>query len=315
MKATHGLIPSHGMTHLDHTIDFICPLASSVEDVARLLGVLAGEDWRDPQWVRGEIKTANYLRGLQESQATFDGVTAGVVRESIREDKCEPDVLANLRASCDILEEAGITVREVSIPIWEYGLPITQAIVCHLAGQMVKSEGMGYGHIGLVDVDGIHAYALRRRAQSHLLPPYVKVWMIVERFLHEEYFNVPYALLQNLRIRLRREIDDAFSESDILITPTTPTTAPPLLSGNVDAESVINRILQLTPYNTSPLNLSGHPALAVPNGTDRAGMPTSAQIVARRFDETLALRAGKVIEEHVATTSTQPSAEREKAPL
>lgn len=295
MKATHGLIPSLGMTYLDHTIDSICPLARSVEDVALLLGVLAGDDGRDPQWVRGEIRTEDYVSKLQAGEP-LDGVTAGLVVEGIGDDKCDAEVVENLRTTCRTLEDAGITVREVSIPMWSHGLPITQALVCHLAARMVKSEGVGYGHMGYIDVDRMHGYALRRRAESGLLPPYVKVWMLVERYLHEKYFNVPYGILQNLRLQLRNDIDGALQDVDVLITATTPTTAPPLLTGTVDAESVINRILQLTPYNTSPLNLSGHPAIAVPNGLDSDGMPTSAQFVTRRFEESLGLRVARIAE-------------------
>ena len=69
MKATHGLVPSYGLTYMDHTLDHIGPITTNVEDNAQLLEVIAGEDWRDPQWLRGEPRASEYLsargRGLE----------------------------------------------------------------------------------------------------------------------------------------------------------------------------------------------------------------------------------------------------------
>ena len=61
LKATHGLVPSHGITYLDHTIDFVTPLTRTVEELAQVMTVIAGDDPRDPQWVRGAIEPEDYL--------------------------------------------------------------------------------------------------------------------------------------------------------------------------------------------------------------------------------------------------------------
>ena len=73
MKATHGLVPSFGITYLDHTIDFVCPMAASVEDVALALEAIAGNDPKDPQWVRGSIPTDEYSKALNDSISGFTG--------------------------------------------------------------------------------------------------------------------------------------------------------------------------------------------------------------------------------------------------
>jgi amidase len=296
VKATHGLIPSQGVTHLDHTLDAVCPMASTVDDAALLLQAIAGDDWRDPQWVRGPVPAS-----WQPNDAgDVAGLRVGVVVESIDGDLCSPDVVQNLRNVADDLARAGCRVRDVSIPIWPQALPIAQTLLCHLVGAMIRSEGVGFGHLGVVDGDRARAFAVARRGESRLLPPYLKVWMLVERYLHDEYLNASFGMLQNLRLRVRAEIEAALHEADLLLTPTTPGTAPPLLSPELVAEHGASRILRSLPYNTAPLNLSGHPVLALPSGVDHQGLPTSVQLVAGSFREEVAIRAGRVVESALA---------------
>ena len=80
MKATHGLVPSYGLTYMDHTIDHIGPITKTVADNARMLEVIAGADWRDPQWVRAAPVAGSYLAadGLGVSS-----LRVGIVRESL----------------------------------------------------------------------------------------------------------------------------------------------------------------------------------------------------------------------------------------
>jgi amidase len=281
------------MTHLAHTVDFICPMARTVEETALLLTAIAGDDWRDPQWVRGAITVDDYLARLDD--ADLSDLRIAVVREGFPADVCELAVRENLERTADALRGCGATVESTSIPIWEYGAKITQTLLSHLTSDMIRSEGDGRDHLGLIDVDRLAAFATKRRTQGALLPPYFKAWLITERYLHERYLGIPYATLHNLRLRVRRSIDEALSTYDVLLTPTTATTAPPLITDGT-AEEIVNRVLGSAPYNTAPLNLSGHPALSVPNGADDAGLPTAAQVIGRRFDEARVLQVGRVIE-------------------
>ena len=293
IKATHGLVPTQGVTHLDHTIDFVCPMARTVSDAARLLEAVAGDDWRDPQWVRGPVPARWRSSGLED----VAGLRVAVVRESVDRRICSEDVVRNVYRVADALRGAGAEIKEVSVPLWPKGLPIAQTLLCHLVGAMVRSEGVGYGHLGLVDVERMRSFAEVRRTQSELLPAYMKVWMLVERYLHDEYLNVTYGTIHNLRLRFRTEIEQAFAGAELLLTPTTPESAPPLLGADQDVTAgVAGRILKSLPYNTAPFNLSGHPVVALPSGKDRVGLPTSVQLAAGHFADDLAVRAARVVE-------------------
>lgn len=292
-KPTHGLVPSFGITHIDHTIDFVTPIARTVHETAVLLEVIAGADWRDPQWVRGPIVTANY------AHAGEDGVTGlriGIIAESCTPELCAPAVLEGLDNAAAALREKGAQVETVSIPMWQHALGIFQPYIGHLVANMFRSEGEGYGHLGYIDVERMHAFAVARRSESRELAPQIKCWVIADRYLHERYMNVSYGRLHNLRLAFRQRVSEALSTYDLLLTPTLPFTAPKLLDAPVSDAELIERTAASLCFNTAPLNLSGHPALSIPSGVDAAGLPTAVQVIARHFDEYAAFRAAFVLE-------------------
>jgi amidase len=297
LKATHGLIPSHGLTYMDHTIDSVCPTAATVDLVARVTDVIAGHDDRDPQWVRGMPAPTSCAEAVGEGVARLK---IGVVDQGVDESLCEPDVLARFRDGLDVLTDAGAEVVPVSIPLWADAWPIELAMLFHLAWAMAQSEGMGFGHLGEIDVARAHAFALSRRLEADEFPPFLKVWLLAGRWLHDHYFSTYFGKAQNLRRALRDEISAALTTCDLLVTPTTPHTAPALLDRpGTDAELLARGTTMSG--NTAPLNLSGHPALAVPCGVDAAGLPVSMQIIARHFADAMCFRAGSVV------TSGSPS--------
>jgi amidase len=300
LMATHGLVPSWGVTHLDHTLDAVCPMGRSVPDVALLLQVVAGEDPRDPQWVRGAIRPGDYLDGIEDGVRDW---TVGVIRESVPVGLCDEAVVGNLNAAASALGDAGAEVREVSIPLWERGTEIALALLCHLWGACVRSEGEGFGHLGLVDLERMRTFARARRESGHLLPPGIKIRLITSRFLDEEYENLTYGIAQNRRLQLKQQIETALGPHDILLTPTTPTTAFPLSqTGSTAVLSMVgDRLRTATIHNTAPVNLAGHPALALPSGSDGSGLPTSVQLIGRRFREADVLRAGRLLERRLGS--------------
>jgi amidase len=292
-KATHGLVPSWGITHIDHTIDYVTPLARTVEGAARLLEVIAGGDWRDAQWVRASPVSGDYT-GVREHGV--EGLRIAVIAESVDPNICDPAVVANLRRASDALRSEGAEVGEVSIPLWRDGLAMFIPYVGHLFSDTFRSEGQGTGHLGAYDLDAMGAYARARRSEGALLAAQVKSWLIADRHVHDRYAGIPYARLHNARLALRRDITASLGTWDVLLTPTLPLTAPKLLTGGASFAEVSGRTAARLCYNTAPLNLSGHPALSIPSGADDEGLPTAAQIIAAHFDEPTAFRAAFALE-------------------
>jgi amidase len=292
LKATHGLIPSHGVSHIDHTIDYVCPMARTIELTAKAADVMAGSDWRDPQWgPRGSLNSSC----VDEIGRDVKGLRIGIVKESTPDGLCQPAVLAAFEDACAALEAEEAQLVPVSIPLWTESWSIALGIIFHASWAMAQSEGMGFGHNGLIDGDRAHGFALMRRLEADDFPPFFKTWLLVGRYLHDEYFSTYFAKAQNLRIGLRQQVESSLDDCDLLITPTTPHVAPTLLDRPGTDEELLARGTTMV-YNTAPLNLSGHPALALPSGRDDTGMPTSVQIIARPYDDALTIRAGAIVE-------------------
>jgi amidase len=292
-KPTHGLVPSWGIVHIDHTIDCVTPLARTVAGAALMLEVISGSDWRDAQWVRGCPEAGDYTGA---HAAGIEGLRIAVIKESTDESICEPAVLSNLWQAADALRHAGAAIGEVSIPLWRDGLSMFQPYIGHLFSDTFRSEGQGTGHLGAYDVHAMDAYAGTRRRQGALLAQQAKSWLIADRHIHERYFGIPYAQLHNARLALRRDITAALAQWDLLLTPTLPLTAPKLLTGDASFAEISGRTAAKLCYNTAPLNLSGHPSLSIPSGTDDDGLPTAVQVIGGHFADRTTFRAAFALE-------------------
>src|SRR6185295_18399561 len=127
---------------------------------------------------------------------------------------CDASVLEGLERAVSALREAGATVERFSLPIWADGFATFQPLVAHLIANTIRSEGVGYGHLGYIELDRLHAFAAARRAESRSLNPYIKCWMLADRLLHERYLNVSFGILQNQRLLIRRRISEALADWD-----------------------------------------------------------------------------------------------------
>jgi amidase len=293
LKPSHGLVPSHGVTHIDHTIDAVCPVSRTVQGVATALDAIAGEDWRDPQWSRGGIPSTNAFSSLGQG---IEGLKIGVVRESVESISCESEVVDGLERAKQAWTAAGADVVDVSIPLWSDAWAIELPLIAQMVWAMSQSEGQGIGHMGLVDLERSRAFALARRLEADNFAPLFKVWMLVGRYLHESYFSRYMGVAGNLRLALRTEVDAALGSCDLLATPTTPGVAPLLAEYPTTDADLLERGTTMS-ANTCPLNLTGHPALAVPVTTVDASLPVSVQVIGPRFADALVLRAGRVLHE------------------
>jgi amidase len=291
MKPTHGLVPSFGVTHIDHTLDSIAPIAKTVGDTALLLSVIAGEDWRDPQWVRG-FELDDYPAAVTDSPR---GLRVGIIGESLDETTCSAEVLAGVEAAAEALRAAGATIELVSIPLWRSGFAIWFGVLAGGWPAMLRSNGIGFGHLGYVDVERSHAAGLVRRHELDQLPPTIKLPLLLSRYLDERYQGVPLARAMNQRIALRRAVDEALDRYDVLLSPMVPHTARPLPEERLTEVEALERMVSET-ICAAPTNVTGHPSLAVPSGVDAAGLPTSAQLIGRHWRDRIVLAAGAALE-------------------
>jgi len=292
MKATYGLIPRFGTAGFPTFIDSICPMARTVNDVATLLEVIAGPDWRDPTSVVVTDRDVPYGRA---SDAGVKGMRIGVIRECLEDGRCDASVLAGLSRSRAVLARAGAIVEDVSIPAWNDSYPIWFGLWLQGLTARFRSDDLGFPHVGLVDVAGVHLAGLVHHQEAGLLPPLAKASIITTAYIERHYFNTVFARVHNQRFRLCEALKRALEGYDALMTPTSPTTAVPLATERVDEVASLTKATSQVVFTSVP-NVTGLPALALPSGEDVDGLPTSVQLIGRAFDEHNLLRAGYALE-------------------
>lgn len=291
MKPTHGLVPSFGLTHMDHTLDVIGPITRTVADAALLLSVIAGPDWRDPQWVR-DVRLDDYLAGLSDG---VSGLRLGLVEETLDPELCQPAVVRGVEAVAERLAGARAEVERVSIPLWPSAFSIWLGALVATWAPILRTYSTGFSHLGLVEAEEVHAASMIRHGEGHLMPSTIKLVLLVNAYLEERYHGVPLARAHNQRLVLRRAIDDALSRYDLLLAPTVPRVAVPLPTARMTVVEAMSRIVSENKI-TCLANVTGHPALAIPSGRDEDGMPTSAQIIGPRWADRRVLAAGAAVE-------------------
>jgi amidase len=296
MKATHGLVPSYGMTYADHTLDHIGPMTRSVSDNALMLEVIAGADWRDPQWVRREPVAERYTAALGEG---VRGLRIGIVEQSIEPVGATPDVQAAFESAVQRLAEAGATIAPaVSIPLWTDAVAIHMTSLNLAVSLMLHSHGIGSGHLGRVNPAAVAGWAERAR-HAESAPTALKLALIATEDILERYDGVPFAKAQNLRLKLRQQVNRALVDVDVLLTPTTPHVAFARDGSDVVGDASEDRLGGdiSAVRNTVPLNLTGHPALSVPYGTGYHGLPVGVQVIGRYFAEEFCYRVASALEQ------------------
>jgi amidase len=296
MKATHGLVPSYGLTYMDHSIDHIGPMTRTVTDNAQMLEVIAGSDWRDPQWVRAAPSPGDYLGA---AGVGISGLRIGIIPEALEPSGCSPDVLEAFEKTVSVLSGLGATiVEDVSVPLWVDARHVGLAAIGLGLYGMAISHGIGFGHMGRVDPVVTAAWAAQTLLQADDLPPMLKSTLIGTDYVLEHYQGVPIAKAHNLRLELRRQIVSAFSEVDVLVTPTTARVAFELLDRRAEPGEMAARMGESmgAVSNTMQLDLSGHPALTVPCGTGQHDLPVGLQIIGPHFAEDRCYQVGFALE-------------------
>jgi amidase len=298
MKATHGLVPSYGLSYMDHTLDHIGPITKTVADNALMLEVMAGGDWRDPQWVRADPVAGAYAASRGEG---IEGMRIGVIEEALEPIGCTPDVLEAFARAEAVLTGLGAIVERVSIPLWSDAWAIESATVAFGLHAMVTSGGQGVGHLGRIDVETMAASVAQTRLGVVDLPPFLQIMLLTVEHMRDAYLGIHFGKGQNLRLELRRQVAAALAGCELLITPTTPAVAFELADGPLSDDEMAARIGIDAVLNTCALDLTGNPAMTVPAGTGAHGMPVGLQVIGRHFDEERVYRAAFAFEAATAS--------------
>jgi amidase len=226
-----------------------------------------------------------------------EGLRIGVVKEGFGWPGSEEDVDAAVRSAGSTFRRMGATVEEISIPMHLLGQVIWTPIVNEGATQqMMKDNGHGFNWKGLYLTSLIDAHSAWR-GRANELAPTLKFTMFVGEHMIRTGRGRYYAKAQNLARQLRAAYDDALARFDMLLMPTVPMKATPLPPPGAPLELYFQRAWEML-LNTSPFDVTGHPALQVPCGMSE-GLPIGMMLIGRHFDETNLYRAASAFESTV----------------
>jgi aspartyl-tRNA(Asn)/glutamyl-tRNA(Gln) amidotransferase subunit A len=251
------------------SLDHAGPLTRCVADAAILLGILAGRDPVDPVTLPAPLD--DYHGAMQG--ASVSGLRVAVIRNHFF-GRNQPDVEAAVERAIGWFGAQGATVRDVTLPNLAYGLGAIFAIE-------------------LASSSAYHDQALRDGRTRHYTPD---VRLLVEMGRLVSGSDVLKA--EQFRRVLMRDYARLFADADIILSPTEPITAPRFDDAvvRVGADGAEESVLAATWRLTYPYNLTGLPAISVPCGFDRDGLPIGLQIVARPLAESMVLRAAAAYE-------------------
>ncbi|HVX19779.1 MAG TPA: amidase family protein [Acidimicrobiales bacterium] len=292
MKATYGLVPTYGMAYFDPSLDHIGPMTLSVADNALLLDVIAGADWRD-RVSRDAGPVGGYTAALGHP---VDGLRVGVVREAVDSPLLTDEIGRSFDRACRQMEALGCRVQPVSIPLWPDALTVLLAVMVGGLHASAATFGQGAGHRGRMSVGATAVNAVHSRLAAGDFPPFMKAVLLAGDHLRDQYLGVHFAMAQNLRLALTRQVDAALARVDVLVTPTTPNPPFELLDRPAGAGEMLERMHGTAAANTCPLDLTGHPALTLPCGVGEHDLPIGLQIVGRWFDEATVYRCAHAFE-------------------
>ena len=281
LKPTYGRISRSGLLAFASSLDQIGPEARSVRDVAIATHIMAGIDPLDSTTLSTEMGTME-----AEVRPDLSGITIGLPEECWRAADIG-EVHQTVRAAIVRLESLGASVTSVSIPSLEAAIPTYYLLTsAEAASNLSRFDGIRYGERAASD-DLIEAYT---RTRTEGLGPEVQRRILLGTFaLAEGWADDLYRRANDVRARMRAEIDQTLMVVDALVMPTSPTTAFRLGEKHRDPIQ-----MYLSDIFTTPPSLTGHPALSVPAG-QIDGLPVGAQIVTRHQDEPTALRLGMAI--------------------
>lgn len=295
MKPTWGLVPYSGVMPIESTLDHTGPMTANVSDNALLLEVLAGPDGLDPRQSGAPAK--RYTEALGKG---VGGMRIGVVKEGFGLPSSEKVVDAVVMKAAESYRKMGAMVEEISLPVHAIAPAVWSAIAHEGAcAQMMLGNGLGFNWKGLYVTSLLDAHsAWRGRADE--LSETLKVTLLAGYYFMTKYRGHFYAKAQNIARRITAGYDEALSKYDLLLMPTLPMRATKIPGPGAPRAEIIERAFEMLP-NTSPTDVTGHPALSLPCGMVD-GLPVGLMLIGAKYDESAIYRAAHAFEQNIDWT-------------
>lgn len=295
MKPTYGRVSRYGLVAFASSLDQVGPLTKDVRDCAILMNVISGHDPLDSTSQNRSVP--DYTEALQEG---LHGVTIGIPQEYFKSGLLNPDVEKVVQEGIAQLKEAGAELVEVSLPHTDYCVAAFYLIApAEASSNLARFDGVRYGYR---DCDATSLLEMYSRSRSGGFGDEVKRRILIgTHALSAGYYDAYYRKASQVRTLIREDFMKAFTRCDLLVSPVSPTPAWKL------GEKINDPLaLYLSDILTISANLSGIPAMSVPCGFSRDGLPIGLQLQASHFNEPVLFKAAFNLEQRAGVTGKKP---------
>ena len=284
IKPTYGTVSRQGLVAYGSSLDQIGPIGKDVADCAALLQVIAGHDPGDSTSL--EREPWDFSESLKGDGA---GLRVGLPRDYFGEGLDE-DVRRAVLQVAENLKEQGAAVEEFDLGLVPYAIPAYYVIAsAEASSNLSRFDGVKYG-FRAEGAEGLHDMYKKTRSQG--FGPEVKRRIMLGSFvLSSGYYDAYYLKALRTKALIKQAFDKAFERFDVILAPAAPTTAPRL------GESLQDPLkMYLGDIYTVSVNLAGLPAICLPCGADKEGLPIGVQMIADCFGEEKMIQAARAWE-------------------
>ncbi len=285
IRPTYGRTSRYGVMSMASSLDTIGPMAKSVEDLAIILEAIAGKDGMDG--TTSDKKVPSYRKALKKD---LKGVRIGLPKEYFI-DGMSPEVEASAREAAAVMKSLGATIVDVTLPHTKYALATYYVLCpCEVSSNMARYDGIRFGHTVSKPEDLVDYY---QRVRSEGFGAEVKRRIMIGTFaLSAGYYDAYYLKAQKVRTLIRKDFDDAFEKIDLILCPVAPTPA-----FKVGAHAGDPVAMYLEDIFMDGAVMAGIPALSVPAGFTKEGLPIGLQLMGPQWGEEGILSAAYAFEQ------------------
>ncbi|MDR1365107.1 MAG: Asp-tRNA(Asn)/Glu-tRNA(Gln) amidotransferase subunit GatA [Holosporales bacterium] len=296
IKPTYGLCSRYGMVAFASSFDQAGPMTKTVEDAAIMLKAMAGHDCNDS--MSANIEIPDYQSYVGKS---IRGMRIGIVKEYL--DGLTPEFLAVMETAKEWLRDSGCEIVDISIRTLTYALPTYYIIApAEASSNLARYDGVRYSRRS-EHADNIEDLYVNSRSEGFGEEVQRRI-MAGTYVLSAGFYDAYYAKAQKIRKMITDDMrDNAFSKVDLLLTPTTPTTA----FGIEESDSMSPIEMYLSDICTVAANIAGVPAISVPAHLSNDGLPIGVQLIGPRFSEDVLFSVASAIEKSAAFSDLRKS--------
>ena len=295
LKPTYGLVSRYGLVAFASSLDQIGPITKDVTDAAMLLNLIAGHDEKDSTSMDLEVK--DYTKALVND---VKGMRIGLPKEYLGEGINEEVKNAILEVAKKY-EEMGAIVEDCSFEVGQYATSVYYIIACaEASSNLGRFDGIRYGYRS-ENFDNLKD--IYKNSRSEGFGEEVKRRIMLGTYvLSSGYYDAYYKKAQNVRTVITDAYNELFGKYDLLLTPTSPTTAFKI------GEKCNNPVeMYLADICTVPVNIGGLPGMSVPCAIDSKGLPIGFQLLAKPFDEEKIIKAAYSYEQNSNFRENKPT--------